>query len=202
MMVFRRFAVGLIGMSLLLGVAACGGDEKKPTHAQVKPGPMPEGGTWRGVYYSPLYGYLHIVVDGSSVSGKWRNAEGDKWGELNGKTDGDLLRFAWKEHKIGMFGPNATTEGNGYFRYIIPDADNADHELEGEWGLGEADAGNPWNAIKQRNLDPDPDSVLPDESQTAVSGADWDGKKSDAASGLKNEPPPEEEKKKSEDEWE
>lgn len=202
-MMVRRLGVALLGFSLLTGVAACGSDQKGPVKAQLKPGSMPAEGNWRGVYYSTIYGYLHLVTDGSSVSGKWRNAEGDKWGELNGKTEGDILRFTWKEHKIGMFGPNATSEGNGYFRYVVPAEENADHELKGEWGLGESDAGNPWNAIKQRNMDPDPDSVLPDESQTAVSGADWDGKKSSEAAGGKEEPPPEEKKKESgDDDWE
>jgi hypothetical protein len=201
MKVLCRFAPVLVGCPLLLssalifGAIACGPSEKEPMVAQVKPGPMPEEGKWRGVYYSPIYGYLHLVTDGASVSGKWRNAEGDKWGELNGKTDGDLLKFQWIEHKIGMFGPSADTEGHGYFRYVVPKTDNSDHELKGEWGLGESDAGNPWNAIKQRNLEPDPDSVMPDESQNAISGGDWDGKKSDAASGGEEAPPPEDDKK-------
>lgn len=167
--------------------------------AQLKPGTMPEGGKWRGVYYSTIYGYLHLVTDGDNVSGKWRTAEGDKWGELNGKTEGDILRFKWTEHKIGMFGPSATSEGHGYFRYIVPKMDNSDHELKGEWGLGDSDAGNPWDAIKQRNLDPDPDSVMPDESQSAITGGDWDGSKSDKASGGKDEPPPEKDDKKKSD---
>lgn len=202
MKVFSRLAPVVLGFSLVLGAPACGPKEKQPVMAQVKPGSMPAEGKWRGVYYSTIYGYLHLVADGSSVSGKWRNAEGDKWGELSGKTEGDLLRFKWIEHKIGMFGPSATSEGHGYFRYIVPKHDNADHELEGEWGLGESDAGNPWKAIKQRNLDPDPDSVMPDESQTTISGGDWDGKKSDQASGDADEPPPEKEKSDSDDGWE
>lgn len=203
MMISRRFGALFVGSLLMLGVALPGcAEEQLVVKSKVEPGTMPAEGKWRGVYYSQLYGFLHLVTDGSSVSGKWRTAAGDKWGELNGKIEGDLIRFAWKEHKIGMFGPNATTEGNGYFRYVVPEEENADHEIHGEWGLGDSDAGNPWEAIKQRDLDPDPDSVLPDEAQVSVTGADWDGKKSDNASGDQSEPPPEEKKDKDSDDWE
>jgi hypothetical protein len=200
MKVLRQLALVFVGCSLLLAAPACGPKDKEPAVAEVKPGSMPAEGKWRGVYYSTIYGYLHLVTDGNSVSGKWRNAEGDKWGELSGKTEGDLFSFKWIEHKIGMFGPSATSEGNGYFRYIVPKVDNADHELKGEWGLGESNSGNPWDAIKQRNLDPDPDSVMPDESQSAIQGADWDDKKSKEASGGESEAVPEK-KPDSEDGW-
>lgn len=206
--------LGSFTLSAALGVFAatggalaggCNKSEPEVAKAQVKAGEMPADGNWRGVYYSPLYGYLHLISDGSSVSGKWRTAAGDKWGEMNGKVDGDLFRFTWKEHRIGMFGPNATTEGNGYFKYVVPKEENADHELHGEWGLGESDAGNPWKVVKQRNMDPEPDSVMPDEAQSSIKGGDWDGKKSGAASGDHTEPPPEDkEKDESEesDDWE
>lgn len=202
MKVQRRWCLLVLASGLLSAAAlpACGGEEKVVNKAQLKPGSMPPEGKWRGVYYSPLYGFLHIISDGSSVSGTWRTAAGDKWGEMNGKVEGDLMRFTWKEHRIGMFGPNATTEGNGYFRYIVPEAENADHELQGEWGLGDSDSGNPWKAIKQRNVEPDLESVLPDEASTSVKGGDWDGSKSDAASGDKTEPPAE--KKEDEEGWE
>jgi hypothetical protein len=206
-MVKRRFGALLLGSVLLTASAlpACAGEENKIVKSTVQPGTMPADGKWRGVYYSQLYGHLHLVADGTAVSGKWRTAAGDKWGEMNGRVEGDLLRYTWKEHRIGMFGPNATSEGNGYFRYVVPKDENADHEIHGEWGLGDSDAGNPWDAIKQRNMDPDPDSVMPDEAESQSGAAgDWDGKKSEAATGDKSEPPPEEEKKKSEDseDWE
>jgi hypothetical protein len=93
------------------------------------------------------------------------------------------MRFEWEEHRIGMFGPNATSTGKGYFKYVVPDDPNADHEIHGEWGLGESDAGQEWKAIKQRRMEPDPNSVMPDETQTAVEGGDWDGSSGGGESG-------------------
>jgi hypothetical protein len=36
-------------------------------------------------------------------------------------------------------------------------------------------------------MEPDPNSVMPDETQTAVEGGDWDGSKSNNASGAKDD---------------
>ena len=59
----------------------------------VKPGSMPEGGDWAGVYYSQLYGYLHILADGRAANGAWRTTAGDAYGEMSGEIDGALLQL-------------------------------------------------------------------------------------------------------------
>ena len=46
---------------------------------------MPEGAEWKGVYYSQIYGNLHVVDDGGSLKGAWRTTAGEAWGELRGK---------------------------------------------------------------------------------------------------------------------
>jgi hypothetical protein len=159
-----------------LGAVGCGSsDDEHIVKSKVKSGNMPAEGSWRGVWYSQLYGYLHLLKDGDKVHGKWRTTAGDKWGEMHGSVEGDLYRYEWEENRIGMFGPNAKAHGKGYFKYVVPDHENADHEIHGEWGLDESDAGNEWKAIKQRRMEPDPNSVMPDETQTAVEGGDWDG---------------------------
>ena len=181
---------------------ACGGPKKNPVVvAKVKPGDMPEGGAWRGVYFNPLYGHLHMVKDGNAISGKWRTAAGDKWGELHGNAQGDLVRFDWTEHRIGMFGPNAQTTGKGYFRYVVPPGEFVDDELHGEWGLGQSNAGHEWKCVKQRNMQPDLASVTPDEVQTGIEGGDWDreGGSSNAAG---NKPAASDANTENEDEWE
>lgn len=168
-------------------LSACGPSEPEVVKANVVAGAMPGNGNWRGVYYSQTYGYLHLVTQGTTVSGKWRTTAGEKWGAMHGTADGDLLRFEWEETRIGMFGPNAKSHGKGYFKYVVPDGDDPDHEIHGQWGLNENEAGYTWEAIKQRRMEPDPNSVMPDETQTAVEGGDWDGSKSDNASGVKDE---------------
>src|SRR6185503_18705082 len=150
----RLVLISLVVAPLTLGLAGCGGGQGDVKTASVKAGKMPDGGDWRGVYYSPLYGYLHIESDGDSVNGAWRTAAGDAYGELHGKTDGNLLRYDWKERRIGAVGADAVKQGKGYFVYSIPKADES-HEIEGEWGLGQSDAGNTWQAVKQKNMPPD-----------------------------------------------
>jgi hypothetical protein len=169
----RLLFTSLLVAPLALGVAACGGGQGEVKTADVKAGKMPDGGDWKGVYYSPLYGYLHIETEGDAVTGAWRTAAGDAFGELNGKTDGNLLRYEWKERRIGAVGADAVKEGKGYFVYTIPKADEA-HQIHGEWGLGKSDAGNTWEAIKQKNMPPDLKSVQPDEYEGRVSGGGWD----------------------------
>jgi hypothetical protein len=175
----------VLGVVVSLALVACGGSKEEAKHAQVKPGNMPEGGEWTGVYYSTLYGHLHLIKEDTTISGRWRTANGDKWGEMNGTVTGDLFTYEWQEHTIGVVGPSATTSGHGYFRYVIPAGENVEHEIRGEWGLGASNAGQKWTAIKQRNVQPDPDSVMPDEFQSHQEVDEWDEKP-----GGKKAPPP------------
>jgi hypothetical protein len=168
----------LLGLMMpVAGAVGCGGNrDVKSAHLQ--PGEMPEGATWKGVYYSTLYGYLHLVADGDSMKGAWRTVAGDAWGEMEGKTEGNVFRFEWTEHRIGMVGPSAERKGHGYFRYVktaTADVKSAD-EIHGEWGLGDAEVGNDWKATKQTNMEPDIKSVKPDEVESAgsVSASGWD----------------------------
>jgi hypothetical protein len=156
-----------------LATTACGGGTDVAKHPVLKAGEMPNGGEWQGVYYSPLYGYLHIVADGKAVNGAWRTAAGDAFGELHGETDGNLLRYEWKERRIGAVGADAVKKGKGYFVYKIPKEGEA-HEIQGEWGLGDDEAGNKWQAVKQKNMPPDLKSVQPDEYEGRVTGGGWD----------------------------
>ncbi|HEX2734716.1 MAG TPA: hypothetical protein VHM70_24090 [Polyangiaceae bacterium] len=181
-------ALATLGGSVM-GLSACGPSQPETVKANVVAGAMPANGSWRGVYYSQTFGYLHLLADGSSVSGKWRTASGEKWGEMHGTSDGDLLRYEWEETRIGMFGPNAKSHGKGYFKYVVPEGDDPDHEIHGQWGLGDNEAGYTWDAVKQRRMEPDPNSVMPDETATAVEGGDWDGSKSKNASGVKDDKP-------------
>jgi hypothetical protein len=160
-------------LSLCAGAAACG-PKDGPKMAQVSAGSMPEGGDWAGVYYSQLYGYLHILADGRAANGAWRTTAGDQYGEMSGETDGDLFRYAWTERRIGAVGADANRKGKGYFKYTIPKAGEA-HVIKGEWGLNDSDSGNPWEAVKQKNMPPNLDSVRPDEIEGRVTGAGgWD----------------------------
>ena len=47
----------------------------------------------------------------------------------------------------------------------MPAEENANHEIKGEWGLERSEVGNTWEAIRQRNMLPDLNSVRPDETE-------------------------------------
>jgi hypothetical protein len=174
-MTVSRRVLGLIVAVLVAFISiGCGGSQKNANTANVKAGEMPEGSTWTGVYYSQTYGNLHLIEEGGSINGKWRTTNGDAWGELAGEADGDLLRYEWTEHKIGMVGPSATSKGKGYFKYVPSENGVDPDQIKGEWGLGEKEAGNSWEAVKQRNVTPDPDSVSPDELERRGVGGGWD----------------------------
>lgn len=166
--------VGLLAASVSVALAGCKQQEVQAKTAAVSAGDMPADGEWSGVYYSPLYGFLHIVAEGSTANGAWRTTAGDKWGELNGTIEGDLLKYSWVEHTIGLVGANAGRKGKGYFKYTAPSDADA-HVIAGEWGLNEDERGYKWEATKQTNMEPNPDSVRPDEVEGQVSGAGgWD----------------------------
>ena len=88
-------------------------------------------------------------------------------------------------HK-GLVGPNAKKTGKGYFKYKRPAGDNVDDQIIGEIGLGMDEVGNPWEAIKQRNLPPDLSSIG-GTSAMDVGGGDWDTDNKEK--GSKPEPP-------------
>ncbi len=174
-MTVSRRVFGLIVAVLVACIGfGCGGSQKNANAANVKAGEMPEGATWTGVYYSQTYGNLHLIEEGGSVSGKWRTTNGDAWGELAGEAEGDLLRYEWIEHKIGMVGPSASSKGKGYFKYMPSENGVDPDQIKGEWGLNEKEAGNTWDAVKQRNVQPDPSSVAPDELERRGQGGGWD----------------------------
>lgn len=151
----------------------CSKGGEKGKVANVKPGSMPADGEWTGVYYSPLFGHLHIE-DSGTVEGRWQRPRKGQWGKLTGRADGNVLRFEWEEYVDGLVGPNSKKSGKGYFVYRRPEGDNVDDVIEGEIGRGQDEVGTPWEAIKQRNVKADLDSIG-GAGSGEVGGGDWDG---------------------------
>jgi hypothetical protein len=139
-----------------IGLIGCG-EGAEPKTAKIASGPMPEGETWTGVYFHPVFGYLHIQEEGSNAVGRWKRTDQSHWGELSGTISGNVLHYTWKEHKIGMIGPAATTKGRGYFVYKL-NKENIG-ELDGEFGLNDSELGSTWKNIKQVRMQPDLKSI-------------------------------------------
>jgi hypothetical protein len=189
----RRWLWSLASASALIltvpVVAGCAGGQGEGKTADVQPGDMPSGGEWTGVYFSELYGYLHLVQDGNSISGKWLRPHKDRWGEVAGTVTGDLMKFEWKEHTFGLVSPTSTKTGKGYFKYKRPEGDNVDDQIVGEIGRGSDEVGDPWDAIKQRNVKPDPASIG-GAGAGEIGGGDFDSTNKEEGTPEAPQPPP------------
>jgi hypothetical protein len=158
---------------LCLVALGCGGGQATGKTANVKAGTMPADSEWSGVYYSPLYGYLHLVQEGNLVNGRWQRPRKGEWGKLQGNAEGNLLRFDWEEYVDGLVGPNSKKTGKGYFVYSRPEGENVDDQIKGEVGRGLDEVGIDWEAIKQRNVKPDLESIG-GSGAGEVGGGEWD----------------------------
>jgi hypothetical protein len=184
------FARAAIAATLTLTPLVSGCDSTPPAKvASVQPGDMPSGASWTGVYYSELYGHLHIVEEGSTIKGKWLRPVKDRWGEIKGEVKGDLIKFEWTEHVIGSVGPKAAKAGHGYFKYKRPEGDNVDDKIVGELGEGGDEVGMPWDAVKQRNMKPDLDSIG-GTGAGDIGGGDWDNENKEKGAPEAPAPPP------------
>lgn len=153
---FRSLFVATVTASAAICIVGCG-SSSDPKTAKVASGPMPEGETWTGVYFHSVFGYLHLEEEGANVVGRWKRTDQSHWGELSGTTTGNVLHYTWKEHKVGMVGPSATTHGKGYFVYKV-NKENIG-EIDGEFGLNDSEVGSNWKNIKQVRMTPDLKSI-------------------------------------------
>jgi hypothetical protein len=156
----------LVGTSLGL---ACGNSEGAKA-ANIPAGEMPSGESWSGVYFHPVYGYLHMMEEGSNVVGRWKRTDQSAWGELSGTAGGNVLHYTWKEHKVGLVGPAAESSGKGYFVYKAG-KENGIYELDGQFGLNQDETGSDWHNVKQQRMNPDLKSINGDTGGVAVPAA-------------------------------
>lgn len=164
-------AAGALSISPVV-LGGCGAQMSAKT-ANVTPGDMPPNSSWRGVYFSQLYGYLHLDTDGDNIKGKWLRPNKDKWAELTGTITGNVIRFSWIEHTVGAVGPNSSRSGKGYLKYTRPEGENVDDMIAGEIGVGGDETGEPWDGVKQRNVEPDLGSIG-GTGASDIGGGDWD----------------------------
>jgi hypothetical protein len=180
---FRRFTgawVVIMGLALVFNASAVGcGEGGGAKSATVRSSDMPEGESWSGVYFHPVFGYLHLVENGTTVVGKWKRSDQSKWGELDGTKVGNVLHYVWKEHTYGLVGPAAQTAGKGVFVYKVEDANgHKQAKLDGQWGLNQDEVGSSAIYVKQDRMEPKLDSINGDVGGTGAPPAagKWDEK--------------------------
>jgi len=159
----------LVTASSSVVLAACGGGGGSRA-ANIPAGEMPSGESWNGVYYHPVYGYLHLKEEGSNVIGRWKRTDQSSWGELSGTVTGNVLHYAWKEHKIGLVGPSAESHGKGYFVFK-PGKEEGIYELDGQFGMDQDETGSDWHNVKQQRMNPDLKSINGDTGGVAPPAA-------------------------------
>ncbi len=139
----------VLGVALALAVGGCGG---AGAGAGVPAGgPMPDGGSFTGVWHSPQYGEMHLVQTGSSVVGEYTKDE--RRGRIQGTAQGNILRFEWSEQREMVAQRPNVTRGRGYFQYVI--GEDGDHYIRGRWGVDQdVTGGGEWNAARDRRRQP------------------------------------------------
>jgi len=164
-------AVALPVTGLALGGCKGGAESAASTP---KAGEMPPGESWQGVYFHPIFGNLHLVEQGTNVVGRWKRADASAWGELEGTVEGNLVRYKWTEHKIGLVGASASSKGKGWFKYTPAKEEKGSAELDGKFGLDDAEPEADWHCVKQQRVTPDLDSVNGDTGGLAPpAGGGW-----------------------------
>jgi hypothetical protein len=148
--------LGILGVALAAGTAiGCGSSQAK--FGVIQAGEMPAGESWVGVYYNPVYGYLHMIEQDGNLVGRWKRTDGSHWGELSGTAQGNVVHFTWKEHKYGGVGPSADSQGSGVF--VFKPGQNEIPELDGQYALDDSSVVGLWHCIKQKGLKPDINSI-------------------------------------------
>ncbi|MEM9693585.1 MAG: hypothetical protein AAGA56_13645, partial [Myxococcota bacterium] len=180
-----RFGL-LFWLAMAVLVVGCGPSKPPAKLAGVQAGEMPADGSWEGVFFDPVKGNIHIVVDGTKAKGGWQTPTKESWGRLDGTVEGNLMKFKWEEYLDGVVGPNSKRSGRGYFVYTSPAEAKAPDIIKGEMGRGDDEVGyRTLNGVKQRDLKPNLDAVI-GSSADDIGGGDWDRPNTEAG---KVEPP-------------
>jgi hypothetical protein len=146
-------------MAVAVAALGCAGAHTAK-FGNIAAGEMPASESWVGVYYNPVYGYLHMIEQDGNIVGRWKRTDSSHWGELSGTVEGNVMHFTWKEHKYGAVGPSADSHGSGIFVYKM--GQNDIPELTGKYALDESSDVGDWHCVKQTNMKVDLNSITGD----------------------------------------
>ncbi|MFO0661782.1 MAG: hypothetical protein U0165_18405, partial [Polyangiaceae bacterium] len=98
-MMIRRLVTALsiaVAVGGVTSLTGCG--KPAPKAAKVEVGSMPAGATFKGVWFNPVFGHLHLIPNNNNeIAGKWEAESKGKWGRMTGTVTGDVVRFEWEE---------------------------------------------------------------------------------------------------------
>jgi hypothetical protein len=163
--------MALAAASTSVALVGCAGNQAARFSIGQKSGEMPSGQNWEGVYYNPVYGYLHVVGNEGALTGRWKRTNASAWGELSGQAEGNVLHFTWTEHKYGEVGPASDAQGSGVFVYKVGENDVG--ELDGQYAVKDSDSVGEWHCVKQMNVKPDIKSINGDNPMGTPQTDEW-----------------------------
>ena len=171
----RWFAAGAVVLAAAVAtpLAGCSGKGSNTASSSPKAGEMPSEESWSGVYFHQVFGYLHLVENGTNIVGRWKRADESAWGELEGTIEGNLVRYKWTEHKIGLVGAAADRKGSGWFQYLPAKEEKGSAELNGMFGLDDGPQDADWHCVKQQRMTPNLDSINGDPAGAPAAGGGW-----------------------------
>lgn len=127
-----------------------GNDPATMVAVDVRPGPMPANESFGGSFHSEQIGDVFLEQTGDSVVGQYtyNRASCRATGRIEGRAEGNLLRFSWTESQRAC-GRIAPLTGKGFMLFWVDSAGNG--RTNGEWGMGESDSGGgPWSLFRDR----------------------------------------------------
>jgi hypothetical protein len=124
---------------LVLLAAACGGRQAR-MNTEIRRGPMPEGGTWAGVWLTN-WGQMSLSTQGSATVGEFCEEQASRYGRLEGTAQGNAFSFHWTTTDVTMAGRPRRSEGSGIVQFSFLNAGEMQQpHFEGTWGYEASNA--------------------------------------------------------------
>jgi len=129
-----RATMKTIALLIALAATACGGGSSRRSNTTFPRAPMPQGGQWAGIWFTS-WGELSISLQGSSVVGEFCQEDRNRYGRVEGTTQGNVMTLHWVTNDVSMAGSTRQTEGAAIVQFSFVDAgENQGMHMEGTWG--------------------------------------------------------------------
>ncbi len=133
-------AVRSLSLLVLIALGCSGGSQGNQMNSEIQRGPMPQGGTWGGVWFTN-WGTVTLSSQGTSVVGEFCHEERNRFGRFEGTAQGDVFSFHWITTDLTMGGRPRTSEGAGILQFsFVAAGENQQAHFDGTWGFGGSNA--------------------------------------------------------------
>ena len=124
---------------LVLFTVSCGSHGVQMNET-IQRGPMPEGGTFAGIWFTS-WGEMSLSSQGSSIVGEFCQEDRNRYGRLEGSAQGNVLTLHWITNDVTMAGASRQTEGSAIVQFAyVESGENQTAHFEGTWGYERSNA--------------------------------------------------------------